>query len=100
MRMKPVALVLAMLLTAPAALAHHTEEHRSYTGTITEVRDGGFKMKTAEGNEMTIRTTSKTVFMPERSALAAGARVEVKMMADGKTAATVRVSAPAAPPHD
>ncbi len=95
--MKRTAVILATLLIATSAFSHAGHAH-VYMGTVTALHgDGRFTVKTTEGKEVTIRTTSKTAFTPQRSALTVGGRVVVRMLTDGKTAASVRMSAAAAP---
>ena len=60
-----------------------------------------FMMKTTEGKDLTIDTTPTTTWLhadghaAKASELVAGSRVVITMNVDGKTAASVKVSAPA-----
>jgi len=92
--------ILLLLLAATTAFAHAGHVH-TYMGTVTMLHGGGeFMMKTTDGKNITIRTTSKTKFMhaDDRAAkvsdVAVGTRIVVKMSTDGKTAASVKMSAP------
>ena len=63
--------------------------------------ENAFMMKTTDGKDLTIQTSPKTKWLhsdddaAKQSELAVGQRVVVKMTADGKTADTVKMSAPA-----
>jgi hypothetical protein len=98
---KLVAVSLFLLLTVTSAFAHAGHIH-TYMGSVTMLHgDNAFVMKTTEGKELTIQTTAKTKWLrsdnhpASRSELAVAQRVVVKMMEDGKTADTVKMSAPA-----
>lgn len=98
---KLVTASLFLLLAATSAFAHAGEIH-TYMGSVTMVHsDTEFMMKTTAGKDLTIQTSTKTKWLhadghaAKSSELAAGQRVAVKMMADGKTADTVKMSAPA-----
>ena len=97
---KAIAVSIVLLLTAAAAFAHGGHAH-TYMGTVTMLHGGGeFMMKTKEGTDVTIRTSAQTTWLhangdpAKGDDLAVGSRVVVKMNADGKTAATVKMSAP------
>ena len=91
MTMRQTTALLAFLLIAATAFAHAGHAH-TYMGTVTMVHDdGSFMMKTTEGKDVTIATSSATTFDPARANLAAGKRVVVKMTLDGKTAASVKM---------
>jgi len=97
---KLVALSILLILTTTQAFAHAGHMH-TYMGTVTMLHgDGEFMMKTTAGKDITIKTTDKTTFTHSDnhaatlSELAVGMRVVVKMNADGKTAASVKMSAP------
>src|SRR5262249_54172545 len=96
---KLIALSALLLLAATAAFAHAGHMH-TYMGTVTMMHgDGEFMMKTTDGKDLTIKTTVKTAFThsdnhaAKLSELAVGMRVVVKMNTDGKTAASVKMSA-------
>ena len=98
---KLIAVSLFLLLAATSAFAHAGHIH-SYMGSVTMLHGANaFMMKTTEGKDLTILTSSKTNWLhpdnhvAKSSDLAVGQRVVVKMMADGKTADTVKMSAPA-----
>ena len=90
----------ALFLVAVSAFAHAGHIH-TYMGSVTMLHGGGaFMMKTTDGKDLTIQTSTKTKWLhsdnhaAEKSELAVGQRVVVKMMIDGKTADTVKMSAP------
>jgi uncharacterized protein YxeA len=98
---KLIAVSLFLLLAVTGALAHAGHIH-TYMGSVTMLHgDNGFMMKTTDGKDLTIQTSPQTKWLysdnhaAKSSELAVGQRVVVKMMADGKTAATVTMSAPA-----
>jgi hypothetical protein len=70
-------------------------------GTVTMIHgEDAFMMKTTDGKELTIYTTPKTAYTnaynraAKKSELVVGTRVVVKMSTDGKTATSVKMSAP------
>jgi len=80
--------VMLTLLAAVAAFGHAGHAH-TYMGTVTALHDdGSFAIHTTDGKDVTIQTSPKTVFTPAKPEV--GHRVVVKMMADGKTAASVK----------
>src|SRR5437763_13339443 len=98
---KLVALSLLLLLANTAASAHAGHAH-TYMGTVTMLHSSTqFMMKTTDGKDLTIDTTPKTTWQhanghaAKASALTIGSRVVVKMNVDGKTATSVKISAPA-----
>ena len=98
---KLVAISLFLLLASTSAFAHAGEVH-TYMGSVTMVHsDTEFMMKTTAGKAVTVQTTPATTWLhadghaAKRSELAVGSRVVVKMNKDGKTAASVKLSAPA-----
>jgi hypothetical protein len=97
---KLVAVSLFLLLAASSAFAHAGHIH-TYMGSVTMLHgDNAFMMKTTDGKDLTIQTSAKTTWLhagshaAKQSELAVGQRVVVKMMIDGKTAASVTMSAP------
>jgi hypothetical protein len=97
---KLFAISLLLILAGTSAFAHAGHVH-TYMGTVTMLHgDDSFMMKTTDGKELTIQTSAKTSWLnaddhaAKKSALAAGTRVVVKMNIDGKTAASVKMSAP------
>lgn len=97
---KLVTVSLFLLLAATSAFAHAGHIH-TYMGSVTMLHgDNAFMMKTTDGKDLTIQTSAKTTWLSadnhaaKQSELAAGQRVVVKMMIDGKTAASVTMSAP------
>lgn len=88
-----------LFLVAASALAHAGEVH-SYMGTVKTLHGDVFVMKTTTGKEIKVETTSNTKFLhsdnhvAKLSELVVGSRVVVKMSKDGKTAASVKISAP------
>ena len=96
---KLVAVSLFLLLAASSAFAHAGHIH-TYMGSVTMLHgDNTFMMKTTDGKDLTIQTSEKTIWLhsdnhaAKPSELAVGQRVVVKMMIDGKTAASVTMSA-------
>ena len=97
--MKKTLAVLALVtLAATSAMAHAGHIH-TYMGTVTMLHGGdAFMIKTTDGKDLTIKTSSKTTYFhaddhaAKPSELAVGERVVVKMNVDGKTAATVKMS--------
>jgi hypothetical protein len=96
---KTFASFVLLFLVAASAFAHAGEVH-TYMGTVTTLHGGEFMMKTKEGKEITVETTKSTKFLhadnhpAKLSELAVGSRVVVRMSKDGKTAASVKMSAP------
>lgn len=98
---KLVAVSLFLLLAVTGAFAHAGHAH-TYMGSVTMLHsDTEFMMKTTDGKDLTIKTSPKTAWLhsdnhvAKKSELAVGQRVVVKMMTDGKTASSVKMSAPA-----
>ena len=98
---KLVAVSLFLLLAVTSAFAHAGHIH-TYMGSVTILHgDNAFMMKTTDGKDLTIQTSKKTRWLHSddhaatKAELAVGQRVVVKMMTDGKTADTVKMSAPA-----
>jgi uncharacterized GH25 family protein len=97
---KAVAVSLFLLLAVASAFAHAGHIH-TYMGSVTMLHgDNAFMMKTTDGKDLTIQTSPKTTWLhadsraAKKSELAVGQRVVVKMMIDGKTADSVKMSAP------
>lgn len=95
--MRQTAVILSILFIAAAAFAHAGHAH-TYMATITMLHDDGSLMiKTSDGKDMTIATSAATTYAhadgtaAKRADLAAGMRVVIKMMTDGKTAASVKM---------
>lgn len=96
--MKKLAAVSLFLILTVSAFAHAGHAH-TYLGRVTMLHgDNAFMMKTTEGKDVTIQTSARTRFFhsdshaAQRSELAVGQRVVVKMTTDGKTAASVKMS--------
>ena len=94
------AISLFALLAVTSAFAHAGHAH-TYMGTVTMLHgDAQFMMKATDGKEVTISTTANTGWFyadgkpAGKNELAVGVRVVVKMSADGKSAASVKMSAP------
>lgn len=92
--------MIFLVLLSATAFAHAGHVH-TYMGTVTMLHgDNNFMMKTSAGKEISVQTTEKTTFLhadnrrATKSELAVGMRVVVKMSTDGKTAASVKMSAP------
>lgn len=95
---RTLAVIALITLAATSAVAHAGHMH-TYMGTVTMLHGGdAFMLKTTDGRDITINTSSKTRYLhaddhaAKRSELAVGERVVVKMNIDGKTAATVKMS--------
>src|SRR2546430_5604184 len=98
---KMFAITMLFVLIAASTFAHAGHAH-TYIGTVTMLHSSTqFMMKTTDGKDLTIDTTSKTSWLhanghtAKASELAVGSRVVVKMNVDGKAAASVKISAPA-----
>ena len=96
---KTFGLTAVFVLFAAVAFAHGGHAHK-YSGTVTMVHGSDeFMIKTTDNKDVTVKTTSKTKYLhsdnhaAKRSELGAGTRVVVTMSTDGKTAATVKMSA-------
>ncbi|HKO56403.1 MAG TPA: hypothetical protein VJ276_11030 [Thermoanaerobaculia bacterium] len=96
-----ISMSLVVLLAATSAFAHGGHAH-TYLGTVTMLHTKTqFMMKASDGKSLTIDTTPKTAWLhadghaAKRSELVVGTRVVVKMNKDNKTAASVKMSAPA-----
>ena len=97
---KALAVSILLLLAVTSAFAHAGHAH-TYMGSVTMLHsDTQFMMKTTDGKDLTIDTTPKTTWLhadgdaAKKSELVVGSRVVVKMNVDGKTAASVKMSAP------
>src|SRR5207302_2950773 len=99
---KFITLSLLVLLanTNSAAFAHAGHVH-TYMGTVMMLHNRTeFTIKTTDGKDVTVATTPKTAWLhsdghaAKQSELAAGSQVVVKMNIDGKTAASVKMTAP------
>ncbi len=98
---KLIAVSLFLLLAVTNAFAHAGHIH-TYMGSVTMLHGANaFMMKTTDGKDLTIQTSTKTKWLhsnnhaAKQSELAVAQRVVVKMMTDGKTADSVKMSAPA-----
>jgi hypothetical protein len=96
-----IALSLLLLLATATAFAHAGHAH-TYLGKVTMLHGSTeFMMNTTDGKELTINTTPQTSWQradghaAKKSELAVGSRVVVKMTTDAKSAASVKMSAPA-----
>lgn len=99
--MKNLFAVSLLLLAVTSIFAHAGEVH-TYMGSVTMLHsDTEFMMKTTAGKDVTVQTTTATKWLHadghagKSTELAVGSRVVVKMNKDGKTAASVKLSAPA-----
>jgi hypothetical protein len=98
---KASAISLFLVLVVSSVFAHAGHIH-TYMGSVTMLHGESFMMKTTDGKDLTIQTSPETKWRSaddhaaKSSELAVGQRVVVKMMLDGKTADTVKMSAPAA----
>jgi hypothetical protein len=98
--MRRLSSVLVVLAFAVPLFAHAGHAH-TYMGTVTMLHDSSFMMKTKDGKEVTVAYTDKTTFAhsddhpANKSELAVGSRVVVKMSTDGTLATSVKMSAPA-----
>lgn len=96
---KLFAISLLLLVGATHAFAHAGHAH-SYMGSVTMLHGRTeFMMRTTDGKDVTIKTSPNTKWLrsddraAKESEMAVGQRVVVKMAADGKTAAIVKMSA-------
>jgi len=97
---KMFAITILFVLAATSAFAHAGHAH-TYMGTVTMLHSSTqFMMKTTDGKDLTIDTTPKTSWLysdghaARATELAIGSRVVVKMNTNGKTAVSVKMSAP------
>ena len=95
-----LASMMFLILTATSAFAHAGHVH-TYMGTVTTLSgDSAFMLKTSDGKTVTVETSNATKFLhadghaATKADLAEGMRVVVKMSTDGKTALSVKMSAP------
>ncbi len=92
-------IAFSVLLIAASAFAHAGHVH-TYMGTVTMMQGDSFTIKTTSGKDITVLMSPKTTYRhsdnhaAQRSELAVGMRVVVKMSTDGKTATSVKMSAP------
>jgi hypothetical protein len=93
--------VAALLLFIPLFAFAHSGHQHTYMGSVTMLHsDASFMMKTTAGKELTILTSPETAYLhadghaATKNELEVGCRVVVKMAADGKTAAAVKMSVP------
>ena len=98
MKKRFVISLVFLLLAATSAFTHAGHIH-TYMGSVTMLHgDSAFMMKTTDGKDVTIKTSSTTRFLhsddqpANQSELAVGKRVVVKMDEDGVTAASVKMS--------
>ena len=98
--MKRIAILsLLFLFTATIAFSHAGEEH-TYLGTVTKTNaDGSFVIKMTNGKNRTVLVSKNTTYThadghkAQRSEVAAGKRVSVRISKDGKTALSVKFAA-------
>lgn len=98
-----VIFTLLFLFTATLAFAHAGEVH-TYLGTITRINaDGSFVIRMTNGKDRTVLIAKSTTYAHadgrkgSRSELVVGQRVSAKISKDGKTALSVKLSAPKKP---
>jgi hypothetical protein len=98
---KALAVALFLSLAVTGAFAHAGHIH-TYMGSVTMLHgDHAFMMTTTDGKDLTIVTSPSTKWLhaddhaAKQSDLTVGQRVVVKMMIDGKTADSVKMSTPA-----
>ena len=96
------ALSLLFLFSATLAFGHAGEEH-TYLGTITKLNaDGSFVIRMTNKKDRTVLVSKNTKYThsdghkAQRSELAVGQRVSVRVAKDGKTAISVKFTAKAA----
>ena len=99
---KHFALSILFLFAATLAFAHAGEVH-TYMGTVTTVHtDGSFMLKKTDGEtiHVAVANTTKWFHANNKAAkpadLKVGTRAVVKISTDGKTAMSVKMSAPKA----
>jgi hypothetical protein len=98
---KAFAISLLFLFTVTMLAYAHAGEVHTYMGTITMLHDdGSFMMKKTDGKTIMVLTSKTTKYLHaddhpgSASELKVGSRVVVKMSTDGKTATSIKMSAP------
>ncbi|MBV8519239.1 MAG: hypothetical protein JO197_17730 [Acidobacteria bacterium] len=98
--MRKAMVAFLMFFVTASAFAHAGHVH-TYMGTVTTLHGlGTFVMKTTDGHDVTVQTSSSTRWTDAEdhaakpADLAAGMRVVVKMSVDGKTAGSVKMAIP------
>lgn len=92
-------LLLIFVLASSVALAHGGNSGK-VLGIVKDVRDGQHVVVTTQdGHEVTVHLTRNTKYQRAgkavtKKAVAAGARVSVKVAKDGKTAVSVTIGSP------
>ena len=102
---KTVALLLLLAATfaGTAAFAHGGKSHR-LMGTVKALHENHLTVTTTDGKEATVNLAADTKYerdgkAVDRSALAAGTRVSIRLDEDDKTALEVKIGAPAEHQH-
>lgn len=98
--MRRIASLLLMVLLASSVVLAHGTNSGKVLGIVKDVRDGQHVVVTTQdGHEVTVHLTKKTKYEQAgravtKSAVAAGARVSVRLAKDRKTAVTVIIGSP------
>ncbi len=99
--MKKTLVSIAILFVVTASAFAHAGHVHKHLGTVTAVDGHAFTMTLTDGDVVEIQTSPQTVFThadghaARSGELAAGMRVVVTMAKDDKTAASVKMAAPA-----
>lgn len=94
-----LALVASLALVATSAFAHNPHA-ATKMGTVKSVQSNRLILTMSDGDQETVSLSPNTTYFhaddhaARAAELAAGMRVVVKMTKDGKTAASVKMSAP------
>ena len=94
-----LALVASLALVATSAFAHNPHA-ATKMGTVKQVQPNHLILTMSDGDQETVSLSPKTTYFhaddhaAKASELTPGMRVVVKMSSDGKTAASVKMSAP------
>jgi hypothetical protein len=98
--MKKILVIIATLgMIAGSALAHNPHA-LTKMGTVKAVQQDHLVLTMSDGDEETVLLSAKTAYFhadnhaAKKSEIGKGMRVVVKMTSDGKSAATVTMSAP------
>ena len=95
---KSIATLLILIVVAAAPAFAHAGHMHTYLGTVAKVARASFVLKTTDGKDVTIQISPKTAWAyadghaAKATALTAGERVVVKMLTDGRTAASVKMA--------
>lgn len=97
--MKKQLVTLASVLVLSTAAFAHNVHAMTKMGTVKRVQEKSIVLIMSDGDLESVSLSPKTAFLhsddhaAKKSELAAGMRIVVKMTSDGKSAATVKMSA-------